>query len=136
MACHHTYSITSTDVESVLTCCIAVWFGNSTAHDRKALQRVIKLAQKNHRGRSPSLQDTYKWASNIISNPIHSTQNLFTLVKSGKWYWSTAARTFRLRNRLYPQAIRLIKQWSLASSFHLHFFLRDFICCIPHIALD
>lgn len=99
-------------VESVLTCCIAVWFGNSTAHDRKTLQRVIKLAQKNHRGRSPSLQDTYKWACNIISNPIHSTQNFFTLVKSGKWYWSTAARTFRLRKffslALFPSGFYML----------------------------
>ncbi len=32
-------------VESILTGCITVWFGNSTAGNRKALQRVVRTAR-------------------------------------------------------------------------------------------
>ncbi len=92
---HNFYRCT---VESVLTCCLAVWFGNSTTHDRKALQRVIKLAWEVTGTDLPSLQDIYnkricKWACNIIKDTTHPIHNFFTLMKSGKWYWSTVART-------------------------------------------
>ncbi|KAG5275844.1 hypothetical protein AALO_G00125190 [Alosa alosa] len=39
------YCPTST-IESILTGNITAWYGNSTAHDRKALQRVVRLGQR------------------------------------------------------------------------------------------
>ncbi len=44
-------------VESILTGCITAWFGNSTAGNRKALQRVVRTARHIIGGELPSLQD-------------------------------------------------------------------------------
>ncbi len=46
-------------VESILTGCITAWFGNSTAGNRKALQRVMQTARHIVGGELPSLQDIY-----------------------------------------------------------------------------
>ncbi len=46
-------------VESILTGCITPWFGNSTAGNRKALQRVVRTARHIVGGEPPSLQDIY-----------------------------------------------------------------------------
>ncbi len=46
-------------VESILTGCITAWFGNSTAGNRKALQRVVWTARHIVGGELPSLQDIY-----------------------------------------------------------------------------
>ncbi len=46
-------------VESILTGCITAWFGNSTAGNRKALQRVVRTACHIVGGELPSLQDIY-----------------------------------------------------------------------------
>ena len=35
----------SCTIESILTGCITAWYGNCTASDRKALQRVVRIAQ-------------------------------------------------------------------------------------------
>lgn len=32
-------------IESILTNCVTVWYGNCSAYDRKALQRVVETAQ-------------------------------------------------------------------------------------------
>ena len=100
-------------VESVLTNSITVWYGNCTIQDRKALQRVIKAAQFICRAALPSLQDTYntrvtKRAQSIIRDHTHPQHRLFTLLPSGRRYRSMKARTTRLTNSFYPQAIRLL----------------------------
>ncbi len=46
-------------VESILTGCITAWFGNSTAGNRTALQRVVRTARHIVGGELPSLQDIY-----------------------------------------------------------------------------
>jgi hypothetical protein len=33
----------SCTIESLLTCCITAWYGNCSASDRKALQRVVRM---------------------------------------------------------------------------------------------
>ena len=45
--------------ESILSGCITAWYGNCTAHKRKALQRVVWSAQRITGGRLPTPQDTY-----------------------------------------------------------------------------
>ncbi len=47
-------------VESILTGCITAWFGNSTAGNRRALQRVVRTACHIVGGELPSLQDVYQ----------------------------------------------------------------------------
>ena len=100
-------------VESILTNSITVWFGNCTVQKRKALQRVIKTAQYICGTAFPSLQDIYKTrvtkrAHNIIKDTTHPQRILFTLLPSGRRYRSMKARTSRLKNSFYPQAIRLL----------------------------
>ncbi len=46
-------------VESILTGCITAWYGNSTAGNRRALQRVVRTARHIVGGELPSLQDIY-----------------------------------------------------------------------------
>ena len=98
-------------VESLLSNSITVWFGNCTVQERKALQRVIKTAQYICGAAFPSLQDIYntrdtKRAHNITKDTHPHT--LFTLLPSGRRYRSMKARTTRLKNSFYPQAIRLL----------------------------
>ncbi len=46
-------------IESVLTQCISVWYGNSLNQDCKALQRVVRLAEHISGSALPSLQVIY-----------------------------------------------------------------------------
>ncbi|KAI4892528.1 hypothetical protein NFI96_005758 [Prochilodus magdalenae] len=100
-------------IESVLTNSITVWYGNCTAQDRKALQRVIKTAQSISEAAFPSLQDIYRTrvirrAHSIIRDSTHPQHSLFMLLPSGRRYRSVKSRTARLTDSFYPQAIRLV----------------------------
>ncbi len=46
-------------IESVLTQCISVWYNNATNQDCKALQRVVRLAERISGSTLPSLQGIY-----------------------------------------------------------------------------
>ncbi len=46
-------------IESVMTQCISVWHGNISNQDCKALQRVVRLAERISGSTLPSLQDIY-----------------------------------------------------------------------------
>ncbi len=99
-------------IESVLTQCISVWYGNATNQDCKALQRVVRLAE--HIGSAlPSLQVIYlkrckSRAVKIIKDSNHPGNHLFRLLPSGKRFRSMMAKTERLRRSFFPQAIRLL----------------------------
>ncbi len=100
-------------VESILTGCITAWFGNSTAGNCKALQRVVRTARHIVGGEFPSLQDIYtRWcirkARRIIKDSSHPSHRLFSLLPSGRRLRSIRSRTSRLRDSFFPQAIRLM----------------------------
>ncbi len=100
-------------IESVLTQCISVWYGNATDQDCKALQRVVRLAERISGSALPSLQDIYlkrckSRAAKIIKDSNHPSNHLFCLLPSGKHFRSMMAKTERLRRRFFPQAIRLL----------------------------
>ncbi len=100
-------------IESVLTQCISVWYGNSSSQDCKALQRVVRLAERISGSALPSLQDIYlkrcrSRAVKIIKDSNHPGNCLFTLLPSGKRFRSLMAKTERLRRRFFPKAIRLL----------------------------
>lgn len=100
-------------IESVLTQCISVWYGNSSRHDCKALQRVVRLAERIVGSALPSLQDIYlnrcrSRAEKIIKDFTHPSNHIFTLLPSGKRYRSLMAKTERLRRSFFPQATRLL----------------------------
>ncbi len=98
-------------IESVLTQCISVWYGNSSKQDCKALQRVVRLAERISGSTLPSLQDIYlkrckSRAAKIIKDSPGN--HLFRLLPSGKRFRSMMAKTERLRRSFFPQAIRLL----------------------------
>ncbi len=69
-------------IESVLTQCISVWYGNSSSQDCKALQRVVRLAERISGSALPSLQDIYlkrcrSRAVKIIKDSNHPGNCLF-----------------------------------------------------------
>ncbi len=105
-------------IESVLTQCISVWYGNASNQDCKALQRVVRLAERISGSALPSLQDIYlkrckSRAAKIIKNTNHPGNCLFILLPSGKRYRSMMAKTERLRRSFFPQAIRLLNSNSV-----------------------
>ncbi len=102
-------------VESILTGCITAWFGNSTAGNRKALQRVVRTARHIVGGGLPSLQDIYtrqcrRNAWRIIKDSSHPSHSLLSLLLSGRRLRSIRSRTSRLRDSFFPQAIRLMNR--------------------------
>ncbi len=63
-------------IESLLTQCISVWYGNSSNQDCKALQRVMRLAERISGSALPSLQDIYlkrfkSRAAKILKDSTH-----------------------------------------------------------------
>ncbi len=100
-------------IESVLTQCISVWYGNASNQDCKALQRVVRLAEHILGSALPSLQDIYlkrckSRAAKIIKDSKQPGNHLFILLPSGKRFGSMMAKTERLRRSFFPQAIRLL----------------------------
>ncbi len=100
-------------VESILTGCITAWFGNSTAGNRRALQRVVRTARHIVGGELTSLQDIYtrrctRKARRIIKDSSHPSHRLLSLLPSGRRFRSIRSRTSRLRDSFFPQAIRLM----------------------------
>ncbi len=106
-------------IESVLTQCISVWYGNSSNQDCKALQRVVRLAERISGSTLPSLQDIYlkrckSRAAKIIKDSNHPGNHLFRLLPSGKRFRSMMVKTERLRRSFFPQAIRLLNTNSVS----------------------
>ncbi len=106
-------------IESVLTQCISVWYGNSSNQDCKALQRVVRLAEHISGSTLPSLQGIYlkrckSRAAKIIKDSTHPGNHLFRLLPSGRCFRSMMAKTERLRRSFFPQAIRLLNTNSVS----------------------
>ncbi len=100
-------------IESVLTQCISVWYNNATNQDCKALQRVVRLAERITGSALPSLQDIYikrckSRAAKILKDSTHPGNHLFCLLPCGRRFRSMMAKTERLRKSFFPQAIRLL----------------------------
>ncbi len=106
-------------IESVLTQCISVWYNNATNQDCKALQRVVRLAERISGSALPSLQDIYikcckSRAAKILKDSTHPGKHLFCLLPSGRRFRSMMAKTERLRRSFFPQAIRLLNTNSVS----------------------
>jgi hypothetical protein len=98
----------SCTIESMIT----AWYGNCSASDHKALQRVMRTAQYITGSKLPTIQDIYnsqsQKAHKIVRDSSHPSHRLFSLLPHGKRYRSAKSRTKRLLNSFYPQAIRLL----------------------------
>ncbi|CDQ63655.1 unnamed protein product [Oncorhynchus mykiss] len=98
-------------IESILSGCITAWYSNCSAHNRKALQRVVRSAQRITGGKLPALQDTYttrchRKAIKIIKDNNHPSHCLFTPLSSRRrgQYRCIKAGTERLKNSFYLKA--------------------------------
>ncbi len=85
-------------IESVLTQCISVWNGNGSNQDWKALQRVVRLAERISGSSLPSQQDIYlkRWksrAAKIIMDSNHTENRFLILLPSCKRFRSMMAKT-------------------------------------------
>ncbi len=81
-----------------------VW--NSTAGNRRALQRVVRTARHIVGGELPSLQDIYtrrctRKARRIIKDSSHPSHSLLSLLPSGRRFRSIRSRTSRLRDSFF-----------------------------------
>ncbi len=81
---------------------ISVCYGNGSNQDCKALQRVVRLAERISVSVLPSLQDIYlkhckSRAVKIIKDSNHSGNRLFILLPSDKRFRRMMAKTERLR---------------------------------------
>ncbi len=100
-------------IESVLTSCITVWYGNCCAADRKTLQRTVNTAAKIIGAPLPAILDIFltrcsSKAKSIVEDPTHPSHSLFQLLPSGRRYRSIRARSARLLNSFFPQAVRAL----------------------------
>jgi hypothetical protein len=50
----------SCTIESILTGCITTWYGNCSASDHKALERVVRTAHYITGAKLPDIQDLYR----------------------------------------------------------------------------
>ncbi len=87
--------------------------------DCKALQRVVRLADRISGSTLPSLQDIYlkrykSRAAKIIKDSNHPGNRLFILLPSGKCFRSMMAKIERLRRSFFPQAIRVLNSNSVS----------------------
>ncbi len=114
-------------VESILTGCITTWFVNSTAGNRKALQRIVQTTCYIVGGELPSLQDIYtrrciRKAWRIIKDSSHPSHRLLSLLPSGRRLRSIRSRTSRLRDSFFPSGYQANEQQKLIHpTAHSHF---------------
>ncbi|XP_041830687.1 uncharacterized protein LOC121632933 [Melanotaenia boesemani] len=96
-------------IESILTSCVTVWYGNCSVADRKALQRVVKTAQRITGSPLPALEEVQRKrclrrARSILKDSSHPAHGLFALLPSGRRFRSLRTKTSRLRNSFFPRA--------------------------------
>jgi hypothetical protein len=89
----------SCTIESILTGCIAAWYGNCSASDRRALWFSTSLGPSFLLSRKLYTRQCQGKALQIVKN---------SLLPHGKWYRSAKSRSKRFLNSFYPQAIRLL----------------------------
>jgi hypothetical protein len=102
-------------IESIMLGCITAWYSNCTAHNCRALQTVVRSAQRIIGGTLAVLQDAYstrchRKAKNIIKDINHSSHGMFNPLSSRRkgQYRCIKAGPERLKNSFYLNAIRLL----------------------------
>ena len=100
-------------IEGILTNCITVWYGNCTVAERKALQRLVKTAQRIVGAPLSDIDSVYRKrclrrAHNINKDFSHPAHRLFQLLPSGRRFRSLQTKTVRHRNSFFPTAVTLL----------------------------
>ena len=70
-------------IENILSGCITAWYGNFRDRNHRALQRVVRSAQRITGGKLPALENTYSTRCHrkdkkIIKDNNHPSHCLFT----------------------------------------------------------
>ena len=104
----------SCTIESILTSCFTAWYGNCSASDSKALQRVEHMAQYITEAKLPAIQDLYsrqcqRKAQTIGKDSSHHSHRLFSLLAHSKRYRSAKSRSKRLLPPSHKPPAQLIK---------------------------
>ena len=78
-------------IESILTSCITVWYGNYSASNCKALQWVVRMDQYITRATLPAILDLHtkrcqRKTPKIVNDSSHPSHRLFPLLTQGKQY--------------------------------------------------
>ncbi|KAK3524737.1 hypothetical protein QTP86_001998 [Hemibagrus guttatus] len=99
-------------IESILTNCITVWYGNCSVADRKALQWEVTTTQRII-APLPAIEDIQKKrclcrAHSILEDSSHPAHSLFKLLPSGRRFRSLLTKTSRLRNSFFLTAVSLV----------------------------
>ncbi|KAI5619394.1 gastrula zinc finger protein XlCGF28.1-like [Silurus asotus] len=89
--------------------CVTVWYGSCSAAERKALQRVVKTAQRITGTSLPAMKDIQKKrclrrARSILKDSSHSAHRLFTLLPSGRRYSSISTAKSKRLDKLIRKA--------------------------------
>ena len=75
-------------IESILSGCVTAWYGNCSAHNRKALQRVVRFAQ-----RIPSRRGQYMFMKSVTERLKNSFYRkairLLTAIPNSEWLLPT-----------------------------------------------
>ncbi len=100
-------------IESVLTSCITVWYGNCCAADRKTLQRTVNTAAKIIGAPLPSILDIFltrcsSKAKSIVEDPTHPSHSLFQLIPSGRRTGVSEPALPDCSDCFFPQAVRAL----------------------------
>ena len=108
-------------IESILAGCITAWYGNCSALNRKALQRVVRTAQRITGGKLPALQDTYttrcyRKAIKIIKDINHPNHCLFTPLSSRRSVQVHQSWDRETEKQLLSQGHQTVKQPPLTLS--------------------
>ncbi|KAK0151084.1 hypothetical protein N1851_007775 [Merluccius polli] len=95
----------------ILTSCITLWYGTCTVSCHKTLQRIVKAAERIIGVSLPPLLDIYNTsltskAIRIAGDPTHPSHSIFSLLPSGRRLRSLRARTSRLKDSFFHQAVR------------------------------
>ncbi|KAL0150808.1 hypothetical protein M9458_053890 [Cirrhinus mrigala] len=101
-------------IESVLTSCITVWYGNCSAADRKTLQWTMNTAANIISAPLPSILDIFlarcsSKATVIVKDSTYPFHNLFQLLPSGRRFWSIRARSARLLHTHHMKTVENLK---------------------------
>ncbi len=99
-------------INSVLTYCVSVWFTSCTEAEQLELQRVKKIAGKNHGGPDITTVNTSHRIQSITRDHPHPAHHLFKLLPSGRRYRSVRVRTIWMTNSFFPP----VKLWNKTHS--------------------
>ncbi len=100
-------------VESILTGCITAWFGNSTAGNRRALQRVVRTARHVVGGELPSLRTSTPGGvqgkpRGLSKTPATRPTDCSLCCPQGDVSAASDPALADMRDSFFPQAIRLM----------------------------